>query len=165
MDFDIIYLILFIVLPLLARLFGNKDKNKPRRPAQPRQPSGQSTQPADRQKKRPTLEEILQQLGQEFDEGPTQAEEVQKTPDKQVEAARFDDHAAREIYEKSQGNFKTIDEQISIEEEAKKTKIGKVESEPAVRKINRNTWAKRLRNVDEARKAVIYKEIFDRRHF
>lgn len=165
MDFNpgtIIYILAMLVYFIVS---ANRKKKK----QQANQPPRSQGQPQTSSRK-PTFEELLEEItGQKFQK----EEEVYKPVSQKEEPPVFsyenevDESPAEKSYftfeDQSSDKFKTLDEQIVIDEV-------KTTSDLSVKKTGldmeeENHYGKLLNNPGSLRDAIILKEILDRKHF
>lgn len=164
-DFQfILYIILAILYFLTRGLSKKKKKGKPpQRPPQG-QPS-QPTQESERQDRPITLEEMLRDIGRDF-------EDEEKLPEKEDSKQEYSpEHSDSEIRDKFEASVKeaqdvkTLDEQVDLEDlEFKRIEVYQEEEDEGPQ-IDLKEIAGAFHDPQSARKAIIYKEILDRKYF
>ncbi|MEM7550459.1 MAG: hypothetical protein AAF363_12325 [Bacteroidota bacterium] len=158
---NIVYIV-FLVIYLLSRAFKKK---KPKQPptANPDAYEQTESQPTQRPKKQLTFEEMLR----EFTEGaPPEEPEVLDEPVPEPTPRQYDDQSISEKYQSSidqAKKFKTIDEQVELERKPlvfdEFDAYDIKEDGPSIADEVRES----LQNLDDARKAIILKEVLDRK--
>lgn len=158
-DIGTVLYIVFLALYIISRAFKKKGKKPVTR--QPNAPQAEDEQTS--QKERPvSFEDLLK----EFTEQRTEAKRPKpKEQEATFEKEEFDDSRVQETFESSvreAKEFKTLDEQVDLE-------IKPLISDhfEAYEQEEEYTFADEIRdsfaNPDDARKAIILKEVLDRR--
>lgn len=164
MDFETIIYILVIVLPLLGRLFGNKKKNQKPKKTGKKRPNAEESKPSR------SLQDILQEISQQY----TGKEDRKKVPAEEEDEVEYgeelqDDDEINRVYEDATpADYKKLDDMVSIDEKPLSKEKPIIKSTSSVASGRRNYARDIFRGLtkkDEVRKAIIYKEILERKHF
>ena len=170
-DFQFLLYIAFFLIYVVQRILkGNKKKQKPAR-RRPTQPSGTPAPVEEAETETPmTFQDILKEISRGFDPKPDAVPQPEATIEEEEADTYFTHEMDTEASQTYQQSIEQAKSYTSYESEPPKKSAFKRDEDYAI--DDEDESAERLAEiledfatVETAQKAVIYKEILDRKHF